>query len=100
MGTLSGITVYLDHPAKWSTEFEELAATYGGLEGAAGNPAYDSSVSAWVSLAGALPVEDLDWIGPSSRPMLVVYPTNDETMPADRKTTTMLSIRSEWAGAI
>lgn len=100
MGTLSGITVYLDEPAKWGAKFEEISARYGGLEGAAGNPGYDSSVSAWVGLAGALRVEDLDWIGPSSRPMLVVYPTNDETMPTDRKTMTMLSLRSEWAGAI
>jgi hypothetical protein len=53
-----------------------------------------------VGLAGALPVDDLGWITASSPPMLAVYPTNDETMPTDRKTMTMLGFPADWAGAI
>lgn len=32
--------------------------------------------------------------------MLAVHPTNDESMPTDRKTMTMLGMSSDWAGAI
>jgi hypothetical protein len=78
MGTLSGITTYLDEPAAWGPDMEKVAAAYGGLEGSAGSPNYDSSVSAWISLAGALPADDLHWITPDDVPMLVVYPTHDD----------------------
>jgi hypothetical protein len=98
MGTLSGITTYLDEPAAWGPDMEKVAAAYGGLEGSAGSPNYDSSVSAWISLAGALPADDLHWITPDDVPMLVVYPTHDETMPTNRKTMTMLGFTAEWAG--
>jgi acetyl esterase/lipase len=99
-GATAGIATYLRDPATASADFRRVLAAAGGLEGSSGNAGYESSVAGWVSLAGCLPVADLDWITPSSPPMLVVYGANDRGIPPGTATYSLLFGRTTWAGAI
>ena len=80
---MSAVATYLDDPAEAEPELREVLEADGGLDGGGGNPGYDSTPSAWVGFAGALPLEDLDWITSASAPLMVVYGTSDEGIPTD-----------------
>jgi hypothetical protein len=78
---MSAVATYLDDPAEAEPELRDVLKADGGLDGGGGNPGYDSTPSAWVGFAGALPLTDLEWITSASPPLMVVYGTSDEGIP-------------------
>lgn len=79
---VSGQAVYLDTLSKADSELRKVIVDQGGLEGNTGHPGYDSSVTAWINIAGAL--IDPRYITGGSRPMLNIYGTKDSVVnPGD-----------------
>ena len=96
---MSAVATYLDDPAEAEPELREVLEADGGLDGGGGNPGYDSTPSAWVGFAGALPLEDLEWITSASPPMMVVYGTSDEGIPTDEGPLTLGWTSGVWGGS-
>lgn len=79
---VTGQAVYLDNLSKADTEMRNVIVALGGLEGNSGHPGYDSSVTAWINMAGAL--IDPKYITANSKPMINIYGTEDITVdPGD-----------------
>ncbi len=95
---MSAVATYLVDPAEAEPELREVLEADGGLDGG-GSPVYDSTPSAWVGFAGALPLEDLDWITSASPPLMVVYGTSDEGIPTDEGPLTLGWTSGVWAGS-
>jgi predicted esterase len=77
----SGYTVYLDDLKKADAGLRKIITANGGLEGDSGNPGYDSSVAGWVCLYGGM--VDKNLITSSDVPLLAIYGTADEIVPAE-----------------
>lgn len=79
---VTGQAVYLDSLSKADAELREVIVAQGGLEGNGGHPGYDSSVTAWINMGGAL--IDRKYITANSKPMISIYGSNDPTVnPGD-----------------
>jgi hypothetical protein len=75
---VTGQAVYLDTLSKADPELRKVIVDQGGLEGNTGHPGYDSSVTAWINIAGAL--IDPKYITSDSKPMLNIYGTKDNVV--------------------
>ena len=95
---MSAVATYLVDPAEAEPELREVLEADGGLDGGGSN-VYDSTPSAWVGFAGALPLEDLDWITSASPPLMVVYGTSDEGIPTDEGPLTLGLASGVWGGS-
>ena len=71
--------IYIDSLTELSDTFQSLVAMVGGIEGNSGNPGYSSSVKGCISLAGGL--NQVDWLGYCSKPIVMAQGTADDVVP-------------------
>ena len=69
---VTGQAVYLDSLSKADAELRKVIVAQGGLEGNGGHPGYDSSVTAWINMGGAL-IDPKYITAANSKPMISIY---------------------------